>query len=99
MNMKAWKVVAICLGVVATPFVTCCVWMTLPHAPSCPDRNLIKEGMTPDEVRRILGDPKKEDVRADSTWWYYDCGPFSRSSPIRVYFKPHGRVDYVFLVD
>lgn len=99
MNMKAWKVVAICLGIVAAPFVTCCVWISLPHPPSCPDRDLIKEGMTPDEVRRILGDPKEADIRTDSTRWYYDCGSFSLSPPISVYFDSRGQVEHVFIID
>jgi hypothetical protein len=55
--------------------------------------------MTNNEVRAILGEPKNEDVRPDKTYWYYDCGPFSLSSPISVLFGKDGKVEYVYILD
>jgi hypothetical protein len=101
-TQKVWKWVGIgCLSVVLFVFAACCgLVVAIRNAPlSCPDRDLIHKGMTKDEVRAKLGEPKMVDESEDGDRWYYDCGPFSLSSPISVYFDKDGRVEYAYILD
>ena len=87
-----------CLVVPLALLLCFCVLLT--RSQCCPDRNLIKAGMTGDEVLAILGQPKHKDVRADGeAFWYYDCDGFLTGPPISVYFGKDSRVNHVFIVD
>ena len=97
--MTRRKKVVGCFLFALIPLCSCCVWVSQPHPLSCHDRDGIKIGMTSEEGRAILGNQKKEDKRDEEFSWYYDCGPFSLSSPIDVWFDKNGRVTYVYIVD
>jgi len=88
-----------CIVLAAVPFFTCCVWLGWPRPQSCPDRNLIRIGMTPDEVRAVLGEPKSVDARPDGDSWFYDCPWWNPSPPISVSFDKDRRVRYVYILD
>ena len=88
-----------CFALAVAPFLTCCLWLSWPRPQSCPDRNLIRIGMTPDEVRATLGEPKSVDVRPDGDSWYYYCPWWTPSSPISVSFDKDRRVQYVYILD
>jgi hypothetical protein len=51
----------------------------------------IKEGMTRDEVRSLLGEPHEAHVFGDC-WLYWEGWP-SSGSLLHVHFGPDGRVD------
>jgi hypothetical protein len=51
----------------------------------------IKEGMTPDEVVAILGNPHERHKQSDGEHWYYWLDSFDISY-FGVYFGPDGRV-------
>ena len=74
--------------------------IALRNAPeSCPDRDRIRNGMTKDEVRNALGEPKKITTYQTNDSWEYDCGPFSLSPPISVWFDENGRVEHTYILD
>ena len=88
-----------CFALAVAPFLTCCLWLSWPRPQSCPDRNLIRIGMEPDEVRATLGEPKSVDARPDGDSWFYDCPWWNPSPPISVSFDKDRRVRYVYILD
>jgi outer membrane protein assembly factor BamE (lipoprotein component of BamABCDE complex) len=88
-----------CSAAALLPLLSCCVWLGGAHTRSCPDRDRIHTGMTMDEVRGILGNPKTENAGPEGFHWYYECGFFSLSSPISVHFDSAGRVEHTYILD
>jgi hypothetical protein len=96
---KALLLRAGCLAVAAAPLLACCLWVRGPHPQCCPDRDLIRVGMTMAEVRSILGEPKSTDTRPDQENWYYECPGWMPPPPISVHFAKDGRVVHVYILD
>jgi hypothetical protein len=53
--------------------------------------NQVREGMTMDEVRSLLGTPHDRSETQDGEWWYYWYDSFSIAY-VCIHFGPEGRV-------